>query len=113
MSLDTIEDWPLMVGTWRDFIGDPVACEVYDDPFESGYAAIYIRYEGGALCPGRTVSPNPPEHWQSVMRAWASKAPLVDYRAQAEPPLPPELALQFVDADSSAERFIQRFRRAR
>lgn len=86
--MNSISDWPRKVGTWQDFTGKVVACEVYDDPFEPGYAAIYLRYENQSLCPGRTVSPEPFDHFQSVLTAWALKAPLVDYRAKPDPRLP-------------------------
>lgn len=86
--MDSVEEWPHKAGTWRDFTGDVVACEVYDDPFEPGYAALYIRYENGSLAPGRTVSPEPLDHWHSVLSAWALKAPLVDCRDRADPALP-------------------------
>ncbi len=84
-------DWPMARGTWKEIVGEPIRIEVYADHEFPDYAALYLCFANGTRQPARTVSPEPWEHWESVLSAWATRAPMVDLRACKEPPLPMDI----------------------
>ena len=88
MSAPTLQDWPRMVGTWRDHTGEPTHIELYEDAQNAGHAEMYLCFPNGSKQPARTVSPEPWSHWVSVLTAWQSRAPIQDMRVIQQPPLP-------------------------
>ena len=88
MECRAIDEWPLATGDHTQAHGDPVAVEVYNDHEEPTYAALYVRYQDGVLIPARSVAPDDPLHWASVLTGWSLTAPLKDCREHPDPPLP-------------------------
>lgn len=60
--------------------------EVFDDE-EPGFVSLYITDGKGLRFPARTVSMNRPEHFISVLSAWAARGVLIDSRNDKSIPL--------------------------
>lgn len=64
----------------------PDAVAVFDDE-DADCDSLYYKY-GEKFSPCRTVDRTSHRHWESVLLAWACKAPLLDLRNDKTTPLP-------------------------